>query len=138
MSSADFPDGIALVIGGSGGSGAVICEELARAGSDVALTYHGNEQRAAETTDRLKAMGRHAEYHQLSIGDSKRVKAMIDEIASRHRIHTVVVAAGSDIEQLMIRDLTPEKWKAVVDADLNGFFNIVHASLPHMKAGGGA
>lgn len=137
MSTADFPNGVALVIGGSGGTGAVICEELAKAGSDVALTYHGNEQRAAEVTARLKGMGRHAEHHQLSIGDAARVKQMIDDIAGRHRIHTVVVAAGSDIPQLMIRDLTPEKWKEVVDADVNGFFNIVHASLPHMKKAGG-
>ena len=137
MSTADFPEGVALVIGGSGGTGAVICEKLAEAGSDVALTYHGNERRAAETTANLKASGRHAEHHQLSIGDEARVKQLIDDIASRHRIHTVVVAAGSDIPQLMIRDLTPEQWKKVIDADVNGFFNIVHSSLPHMKRAGG-
>lgn len=137
MSIEDFPKGVALVVGGSGGTGAVICEELAKAGSDVVLTYHGNEQRAAETTERLQGLGRHAEHHQLSIGDNVRVKELIDDVASRHRIHTIVVAAGSDIPQLMIRDVTPEKWKEVVDADVNGFFNIVHASLPHMKEAGG-
>jgi NAD(P)-dependent dehydrogenase (short-subunit alcohol dehydrogenase family) len=137
MVQADFPSGVALVIGGSGGTGAVICEELAKAGSDVVLTYNGNQQRAAETAERLTALGRQAEFHQLSIGDTERVKTLIDDVASRHRIHTVVVAAGSDIPQLMIRDLTPEKWKEVMDADVNGFFSIVHASLPHMKAAGG-
>ncbi|HUH38388.1 MAG TPA: SDR family NAD(P)-dependent oxidoreductase [Spongiibacteraceae bacterium] len=137
MSTTDFPQGVALVIGGSGGNGAVICEKLAEAGSDVVLTYHGNEQRAAETTARLQALGRKAEHHQLSIGDATRVKQLIDQIAAKHRIHTVVVAAGSDIPQLMIRDVTPEQWKKVVDADVNGFFNIVHAALPHMKEAGG-
>ncbi len=134
---ADFPEGVALVIGGSGGTGAVICEKLAEAGSDIALTFHGNEARAQETVARIEALGRRAECHQLSIGDADRVKTLIDDIASRQRIHTVVVAAGSDIQQLMIRDVTPEQWKAVVDADVNGFFNIVHASLPHMKKAGG-
>ncbi len=135
--NADFPAGVALVIGGSGGTGASICEELARAGSDVVLTYHGNAERGQEVAEKLKGMGRQAEAHQLSIGDAGRVKGLVDDVASRHRIHTVVVAAGSDIQQLMIRDVTPEQWKAVVDADVNGFFNIVHATLPHMKAGGG-
>ena len=37
----------------------------------------------------------------------------------------------------MIRDLSPSQWKAVTDADLNGFFNVVHHTLPHMKRGGG-
>lgn len=137
MSDKDFPEGLALVIGGSGGVGASICEALAAAGSDVALTYNSNEARAKEFAEKIKTTGKHAEYHQLSIGDADRVKALIDQIASTARIHTVVIAAGSDIEQLMIRDLTPDKWKAVVDADVNGFFNIVHASLPHMKAAGG-
>lgn len=133
----DFPDGVALVIGGSGGTGAAICEALAAAGTDVALTYHGNKARADDVVATLQARGRHAEAHQLSIGDAARVQAVIDELASRRRIHTVVVAAGSDIQQLMIRDVTPEQWKAVVDADVNGFFNIVHYSLPHLKHGGG-
>lgn len=135
--SKDFPEGVALVIGGSGGTGAAICQELAKTGSDVVLTYHGNESRARETADSIRNLGRTAEHHQLSIGDAARVKQLIDEVAERHRIHTVVVAAGSDIQQLMIRDVTPEQWKAVIDADVNGFFNIVHASLPHIKAAGG-
>lgn len=133
----DFPAGAALVIGGSGGNGAAICEALALAGSDVVLTYHGNKARAEEVVARVNALGRKAEAHQLSIGDAARVKAVIDDVAARQRIHTVVVAAGSDIQQLMIRDVTPEQWRAVVDADVNGFFNIVHYSLPHLKKAGG-
>jgi NAD(P)-dependent dehydrogenase (short-subunit alcohol dehydrogenase family) len=133
----DFPAGVALVIGGSGGTGAVICEKLAEAGSDVVLTYNGNKERAAVTTQRITSLGRNAEYHQLSIGDHLRVKQLLDDVASRHRIHTVVVAAGSDIPQLMIRDVSPQEWRRVIDSDVNGFFNVVHASLPHMKAAGG-
>ncbi len=133
----EFPQGIALVIGGSGGTGSVICEKFAEAGSDVALTYHGNENRAREVAEQVQSHGRKAEYHQLSIGDAQRVEELVSDLAARHRIHTVVIAAGSDIEQLMIRDLTPQTWQAVIDADLNGFFNIVHHTLPHMKAAGG-
>jgi len=137
MAKSDFPEGIALVIGGSGGVGASICEALAQAGSDIALTFNSNEARAKEVTSKIQALGKKAQYHQLSIGNATRVKTLIDELASKVRIHTVVIAAGSDIKQLMIRDISPEQWKAVVDADVNGFFNIVHASLPHMKAAGG-
>lgn len=133
----DFPEGVALVVGGSGGTGAVICEKLAEAGADVVLTYHGNEARAKQVTENIKAMGRQAEYHQLSIGDQAGVERLVNDVTASHRLHTVVIAAGSDIQQLMIRDLQPGQWKEVVDADLNGFFNIVHYTLPHMKAAGG-
>lgn len=137
MSQQDFPEGVALIIGGSGGVGAACCTTLAAAGADIVLTYHGNEARAKDVVGQVEALGRAAEYQQLSIGDPARVEQLINDVASRHRIHTVVVAAGSDIQQLMIRDVTPKMWKEVVDADVNGFFNIVHYSLPHMKQAGG-
>lgn len=133
----EFPEGVALVIGGSGGTGAAICRRLAEAGSDVVLTYHGNESRAAEVVASVQALGRQAEALQLSIGDAERVKAVVESVGARHRIHTVVIAAGSDISQPAIRELTPETWRKVIDADLNGFFNVVHHTLPLMKANGG-
>jgi len=134
----DFPAGCALVVGGSGGVGAVICEELARAGADVALSYRSNEARARETAEKVRALGRQAECHALSIADAAGVRQVVEDISSRQRVHTVVVAAGSDIEQALICELRPEQWREVVEADLNGFFNIVHATLPHLKKEGGS
>lgn len=137
MSNKNFPEGVALVIGGSGGQGAAICREFARAGSDVVLTYHQNQDRANEVKASVEALNRQAQIAQLSIGDADQVKSVVNQIAAKHRIHTVVIAAGSDIKQPLIRDITPEEWKNVVDADLNGFFNVVHYTLPHIRAGGG-
>ena len=111
MSHSDFPKGIALVIGGSGGIGASICEALAQAGGDVVLTYNSNKIRADEVVKKLKALGKIAESHQLSIGDSKRAKSLIDEIVSHFRIHTIVIAAGSDIEQLTLGGR--KKWRTL-------------------------
>ena len=137
MSNKNFPEGVALVIGGSGGQGAAICREFARAGSDVVLTYHQNQDRANEVKASVEALNRQAQIAQLSIGDADQVQSVVNQIAAKHRIHTVVIAAGSDIKQPLIRDITPEEWKNVVDADLNGFFNVVHYTLPHIRAGGG-
>lgn len=134
----DFPAGVALVLGGSGGTGGEICAQLAAAGCDVALTYHGNRERATEVAARVEKLGRRASVHQLSIGDVAAVDRVVADVtAANPRLHTVVVAAGSDIAQLMIRDLAPGEWAKVVDADLKGFFHIVHATLPHLQSGGG-
>jgi len=137
MDNPDFPEGVAFVIGGSGGQGGAICEAFARAGSDVVLTYHKNESRAREVLESVQALGRKAEMVQLSIGDAQQVEAVATAVATKHRIHTVVVGAGSDIKQPYIRDVSPAEWKAVMDADVNGFFNVVHFTLPHMKKTGG-
>lgn len=137
MSGKGFPAGVALVIGGSGGLGAAICREFARAGSDVVLTYHQNKTRADDVKASVEALGRQAQIAQLAIGDAGQVQAVVESIAAQQRIHTVVMAAGSDIKQPFIRDITPAEWKQVIDADLNGFFNVVHYTLPHLRASGG-
>lgn len=132
-----FPEGAALVIGGSGGMGATICETLAANGADIALTYNSNRSRADQVAERIRSLGRNASVHKLNIADADSVAAAVGELAAQQRIHTVVMASGSDIKQPLIRDLTPADWRAVVDADVNGFFNVLHYTLPHLKAGGG-
>ena len=96
MSGENFPDGAALVVGGSGGIGQAVCRELARAGTDVALTYHGRQAAAEGLAAELRALGRKATVHQLTIGDPARVDAVVAEAAQEHgRLHTIVVGAGT-------------------------------------------
>lgn len=132
-----FPKGVALVIGGSGGMGAVICEMLAAHGSDIALTYRNNRMRAEEVAGKVRALGRSVSIHGLDIGDERSVGETVAEISTSHRIHTVVVASGSNIKQTKIGDLAPTDWRAVMDADANGFFNVIHHTLPHLRANSG-
>ena len=133
----EFPEGAVLVIGGSGGAGEAICGRFAELGSDVVLAYHRNEARAAQVVAAVQAQGQRAQAWQLSMSDLDGVQRTLEAILAQGRIHTVVIAAGSDIAQPPIRDLDVAQWRAVIDADLNGFFAIVQATLPHLKAQGG-
>lgn len=135
----DFPEGVALVLGGSGGTGGVIVERLAAAGADVAIAYRNNREAAEAAADTVRAKGRRAELVQLDVADSGTVQAAVKHlIAAFGRLHTVVVATGYDIKMRMIHEVTPEEWRAVMDNDVNGFFNIVHATLPHLREKGGS
>ena len=51
---------VALVTGGSRGIGAAVAVELARHGCDVALTFVGEPDEAAETVAAIEALGRRA------------------------------------------------------------------------------
>lgn len=138
MSRKTLSEGTALVVGGSGGMGAIICQTLAEAGSDIALTYRGNRERAEQVAQQIRGSGRSVTIHQLDISDAANVTAVCEELKTAgRRLHTVVMASGSDIKQPLIRHLTPEDWRAVLDADVNGFFNVLHSTLPMLKAGGG-
>lgn len=139
--SPDFPeqDGVALIIGGSGGIGRAICEKLAEAGTDVALTYRTNASAAEEVAKAVETHGRKTMTLPVAIEDPNAVAEACAAVIERFgRIHTVVNASGSHIAMKFIGELTTEEFQAVMRADTQGFFNVVHATLPHMREKGGS
>jgi NAD(P)-dependent dehydrogenase (short-subunit alcohol dehydrogenase family) len=135
----DFPQGVAVVIGGSGGLGGVICDKLARAGTDVVLTYHHNAQAAELVAEAVRRSGRQAAAYPLSVSDPEAVSAFVRQVVEQHtRVHTVVIAAGSAIPMRYIGQMEAGEWKKVIDADVNGFFYVAHAFLPHLREKGGS
>lgn len=135
---AELPDGIAVVVGGSGGIGGAICARLAELGTDVALTYRGNREAAEATAAHVRAAGRNASVYQLDLTDAAAVAALLDELAAEHgNIHTVVCATGADIAMRYISQVTTEQWTAVMHNDVDGFFHLVKAALPHLRTNGG-
>lgn len=131
-----FPEGVAVVIGGSGGMGSMICEYLIKAGTDVVFTYYKNKARADELIESLSGNEASIKAVQLANQNYEQVESVFNQIAQQQNIHTLVVASGFDIPQEYIADLTPQQWRDVIDSDTNGFFNLVHAALPHLRKSG--
>src|SRR5262249_19758652 len=133
-----FDPGAALIIGGSGGIGSAIAREFGRAGSDVALTYRTKKAAAVETAAAIRALGRKASAHALTVGDAQAVQATLQQAAELHgRIHTVVYACATLTHQVWISEVTPERWKTAIEQDVNGFFNVMNAALPLFRQWGG-
>jgi len=138
MTARMFPEGAALVIGGSGGVGQAVCREFARAGTNVAITYNKKREVADRLAAELRGLGVKATTHQLTIGDAARVEAVVEEAAREHqRLHTIVVGAGTFAQQLLLAEMPREIWQQVIEQDVNGFFNVMKATLPRLKAWGG-
>jgi NAD(P)-dependent dehydrogenase (short-subunit alcohol dehydrogenase family) len=138
MSEVLFPEGAALVIGGSGGVGQAVCREFARAGTDVAITFNKKREVAEKLAAQLAAMGRKTSTHQLTIGDAARVEAAVAEATRAHgRLHTIVVGAGTLATQVLLSEMSRELWQQVIEQDVNGFFNVMRATLPLLKQWGG-
>jgi len=132
-------DGTALVIGGSGGLGAAICRALADTGSNVVLSYHSKSSAANEVVADLEKKGVKAYAQQVNLTEPDSVKAIVDEAKSKFgTIHSVVYAAGPPLEFLYINEIEPSEWARVINADVNGCFNLISAVLPTLRDQGGA
>lgn len=136
--SKDFPEGVALVFGGSGGIGRAVAKTLAEAGTDVAIAYRSKQDVAETVAEEIRAGGAKVSTHATDVTDADTVKATLDEVAAEHgRVHTIVFGAGPLVEQVFLNELTPELWHKAIDTETKGFFNVISAGLPHLKAGGG-
>ena len=133
-----FSEGVVVVVGGSGGIGQHVCREFANAGTDVALTYYRNRDAAEQTAEKIRDIGRKASTHALSTDDAGQVAQVFADVGREHgRIHTVVYGAAPLPEQLYISEYTLERWQRAIDHEVNGFFHVVHASLPLFRRWGG-
>ena len=128
-----FPDGVALVFGGTGGAGRGVVSELVKAGTDVAFTYNSKKNVADELIAELAPLGRKVTAHQVTIGDAARVNQVVEDVIAEYgRIHTAVVGVGTFADQRKIADAKDE-WKTVLNEDVNGFLNVLYATLPHFR-----
>jgi 3-oxoacyl-[acyl-carrier protein] reductase len=135
----DFPEGVALVIGGSGGIGSAIARGFAAAKVPLAITYRHNEGAANAVAEEIRAQGGSCSVHPVTLGELETVEACLNQLVAEHgQIHTIAHAAGTHIDQPYISQLTPDQWRNTMDWDVNGFFNVVHAALPHLRASKGS
>ncbi len=135
----EFPEGVALVVGGSGGIGSAIARALAERGVALAITYRSNEAAAENLAKEIRATGGACSVHGVSLGDLESVARCLDSLVAEHgSIHTIVHAAGTYIDQPYVSQVTPEQWRNTIDWDVNGFFHVVHAALPHLRKSKGS
>ena len=136
MIDSNFKNGCVLIVGGSGGIGSLCAKEFANAGAKVAITYYKNEKAAIDTANDI---GSDIQIYQLDNSNSKSVEETFKKAAKDHgAINTLVNAAGFDIPQKLISEIDIDLWKGVIDADINGFFNLIKYGLPYLRESKGS
>ena len=135
----DFPEGVALVVGGSGGIGSAIARGFGAARVTLAITYRHNKDAADKVANEIRGGGGACTVHQVALGDLDSVKACLDQLVEEHgQIHTIAHAAGTHIDQPYVSQSTPIPLKKTMDWDVNGFFHVAHAALPHLRKSQGS
>ena len=136
MTDLNFKKGCVLIVGGSGGIGSLCAKEFANSGAKVAITYFKNEQAAVDIANEIDA---DVKIYQLDNSNSKSVDSTFKKVIKDHgSINTLVNAAGFDIPQKFIGEIDIDLWKGVIDADINGFFNLIKSGLPYLRQSKGS
>ncbi len=134
VSSAKFPSGAALVVGGSGGLGAGIARRIAAYGSDVALTYNTRRERGEALASELRTDGRKAGAYAVDLTKQASVIALVEDVVREFgTLHTVVFAAGPAFALRYISQTDPATMEHHLASDIMGFFHITQAALPHLR-----
>ncbi|MGH3329966.1 MAG: SDR family NAD(P)-dependent oxidoreductase [Nocardioidaceae bacterium] len=127
-------DGGALVVGGSGGLGSAVATMLAHRGSDVAVTFRGNEVAAERVREAMEQSGVMASVWQLDLTDADRCALVVEQVAETFGgLHTLVYAAGPHVPMRHLSAVRPQDLERQLREDTAGFFNIVQPALARLR-----
>ena len=119
---------VAIVTGGSRGIGAAISKALKAAGYSVAANYAGND----EAANAFKAETGIPVY-KWSVADYDACVAGVRQVEADLGPVDVLVNNAGITRDGFFHKMTVEQWKAVIDTNLNGLFNMTHPVYPGMR-----
>jgi NAD(P)-dependent dehydrogenase (short-subunit alcohol dehydrogenase family) len=127
---------VAIVTGGNSGIGRAAAVALARAGFDLGVTWHREQERATEAQREIEAEGvrcalRHLDLHAVHEG-AQAVDELADELGG---VDALVNNAGYGTSKPLL-EITAEEWQAAIDVNLTGAFLAAQAAAKRMVAQG--
>lgn len=126
----------AVVIGGSGVLGGRMAVALGKAGANVAILYHRNEQGARQHADEITAAGGTAIIVQCDTRSKEGLQQANAAVVQRFgAVHCVVNAPGVNSATPFF-DIAESEWDAIVDANLKGMFLSSQVFAAQMKEQG--
>ena len=134
----DLSGKAALVTGGSRGIGRAIVTRLATQGADVAFTYKGNAEAAAEVVAAVEGLGRTGLAIQGDASQPDTADAVVKQVLEAFtKIDILVNNAGVTRDDLIMR-MSVEAWREVLETNLFGSFYMTKAvTRPMLKAKSG-
>jgi 3-oxoacyl-[acyl-carrier protein] reductase len=138
VSLIDLSNRVALVTGGSRGIGAATAVLLARAGADVALTYHTRRADAEQVGKAIERVGRRWTVLQADLARRQDAERVVRETAEwQGRLDCFVANAGIwPPDGVAASDMSDEQWRTTMATNLDSVFFGTRAALRTMQRGG--
>jgi 3-oxoacyl-[acyl-carrier protein] reductase len=134
----DLAGRTAVVTGGSRGIGRATAVLLARAGADVAVTYHSRRAEAEAVVAEITALGRRGFARGGDLADpvtSRRLAA--DVVREFGQLDCFVANAGIwPSDEVPLAQMAEQRWRETMAANLDAVFHSTRAALGIMRPGG--
>jgi len=131
MNRIDLNEKVAVITGGAQGIGLAIAERMLDSGASVSL-WDRDQKLVEETVRSLETRGM-AEAVVVDVTDLASVNSATEKTkTSMGSIDILVCNAGIGGPNMKVWDYPPEEWQQVIDIDLTGVFNCLHAVTPIM------
>ena len=109
-----------LVTGSSRGIGKEIALYLAKNGFDIDVHYVGNQTKAIETAEEIKALDKNAEILKFDIKNREECSKVLSD-----RLYYGIVLNAGIAKDNVFPTLTDDDWDEVIDTNLTGFYNVL-------------
>ncbi len=128
---------VAIVTGSALNIGRSIAVHLARDGFRVLVTARQAEHDAAETARLVNEAGGEAHVYMADITHPAQARGLIEAAVTQFGRLDALVNNASVRRQTKFSEMTPEEWREIMSATLDGPFFCAHAAAPHIAAAGG-
>ena len=127
---------VAIITGASKGIGAATAKRMAELGIKVVLTARSQEA-LVELAKEINSSGGEALPIACDVADYNQVNSAIAQTIMKFGKIDIVVNNAGLIDPIgHIADIAPQDWGKVIDVNVKGIFNMLHATLPGMEARG--
>jgi len=114
---------VALVTGGTGGIGTAICARLAGMGARVVTTYR-NEAKARAWQRSMAERGVDCRLYPCDVSRVEDCERLAQEVAEEVGPVDVLVNNAGITRDATLKKMTPQQWREVISANLDGVFNM--------------
>lgn len=130
----DFTGSVVLVTGGGSGIGRAIARSFLDAGASVFVTGRRverlEESLEGYPADRTAALP-------ADIRDGAQVRALVEEVVNHFGRLDVVISNAAAYESGPITELDDGAWNSLRASNVDAFFHLAKAALPHLATAGG-
>ncbi|WP_433758323.1 glucose 1-dehydrogenase [Nocardia sp. CA-135398] len=126
----------AVITGADSGIGRAVAIAFAREGADVVISYLNEHDDAREVADFVREAGRRVVTIAGDVSEPEHCRAVIDAaVAEFGKVDVLVSNAAYQMTHQTVEEVSDEEFDYTFRVNVNAYFALVKAALPHMAPG---